>query len=149
MRVREPALPYLTTSSSFREAKHTTIHEARSISHTHATVINIPSSCQVGYPSSSDVARHDMSNSQPHAQQAQSSNGHGRPRYHQRHYRNHNNYRNQQPRSYPTVIDEGDPESQRKRLEEQLRNQSYECMVCCEEVTRRTQVCSSGIGSYA
>lgn len=61
-----------------------------------------------------------------------------RPRYY--HYRNHNRNHGNQARNAPAVVDQGDPESQRKRLEEQLINESYECMVCCEEVSKNHQV---------
>lgn len=40
----------------------------------------------------------------------------------------------------PFVVDDGDPESQRKRLEELLRQESFECMICCEDVRSRDQV---------
>ncbi|KAI1299236.1 Transcriptional repressor NF-X1 [Halotydeus destructor] len=38
--------------------------------------------------------------------------------------------------------DKDDPESQRKRFEEQLRTEAYECMVCCEEIKARSSVWS-------
>lgn len=38
------------------------------------------------------------------------------------------------------VVDDGDPESHRKRLEDLLRQGVFECMICCEEIGSRDAV---------